>query len=194
MDVIRIQIFSKKDFRRWLQKNHHKEKIVELLIHKKHTGKKSPSHRELMEEGICFGWIDTVIRSVDSEKYIRTFQRRSKNSKWSYNTLACAKQLIKEKKMTPYGFKFYNEGRKKLPHDYGIPKNPAVPLDLKKELEKNKKAMKNFNALAPSSRRTYLWWLFRAKLPATRKKRIIIIIKAVSKEKKNIMSWSKINQ
>ncbi len=57
-----IYIFDKEDFRKWLSKNHDKENKIGLILHKKHTGKKSPSHHELMEEAICFGWIDTIIK------------------------------------------------------------------------------------------------------------------------------------
>ena len=113
MEIIKVHIFSKEDFRKWLGKNHNKEKIVELVIHKKHTGKSSPSHRELMDEAICYGWIDTIIKRVDEDKFIRTFQRRSEKSSWSVNTLSYARKLIKEKRMTPHGLKFYHEGRKK---------------------------------------------------------------------------------
>jgi len=170
--IKKVHVFSKDDFRKWLGKNHDREKIVELVIHKKHTGKPFPSHMELMHEAICFGWIDTIVKRVDENKYIRTFQRRNQNSNWSTNTLRYAKQLIKEKRMTSHGLKFYHEGRKKKAFDHGIPKNPKIPRELSKELNKNKKAKNNFANLAPSTRRRYLRWLLMAKTPETRKTRI----------------------
>ena len=81
-----------------------------------------------MEEAICFGWIDTTIKRLDEDTYLRHFSRRNKNSKWSDNTLGYAKQLIKEKKMTPIGLEFYKEGLKKPTHDHGIPKNHPCHL------------------------------------------------------------------
>ena len=119
---IKLDIFKKEDFRKWLEKNHNKENKVSLILHKKHTGKESPSHRELMDEAICFGWIDTTIKRIDEDKYIRNFSLRGKNSSWSVNTLSYAKNLIKEKRMTPHGLKFYHEGRKKKAYDHGVPK------------------------------------------------------------------------
>src|SRR3972149_5860315 len=107
MKIKRVHVFSASDFRNWLKKNHNRERIVELVIHKKHTGKPFPSHRELMDEGICFGWIDTIIRRIDNSTFIRTFQRRNEKSKWSKNTLSYARKLIKEKRMTSHGLKFY---------------------------------------------------------------------------------------
>ena len=169
-------VFIPNDFRKWLEKNHDKHTKVGLIIHKKHTGKKSPSHRELMEEAICFGWIDTTIKRIDEDTFIRFFSRRNKNSKWSYNTLSYAKDLMKRKKMTPNGLQFYKEGLKKKPHDYGIPLNPEIPSEMKDIFEKNKKAKEHFEKLAPSIRRTYLRWIFRAKREETKNKRIKIVL------------------
>ncbi len=78
--------------------------------------------------------------------------------------------------MTSHGLHFYEEGLKKLPHDYGIPENPEVPEDLKKILNKNKIAKENFRKLAPSLRKMNLRFIFRAKMPETRKKRIDALI------------------
>lgn len=188
MDIIKIEVFGKEDFRKWLHKHHDKHKIVELVIHKKHTGKTSPSHRELMDEGICYGWIDTIIRRVDEDTFIRTFQRRNEKSRWSTNTLSYARQLIKQKRMTPHGLKFYHEGRKKKPFDHDIPKDPKMSKELALELNKNKFAKDNFANLPKSARRTYLRWLLYAKTEATRKKRIDTIVKNMSmkKVKKNL--------
>jgi len=189
-DEILIDIYNEKEFREWLSKNHDKYKKVGLILHKKHTGKGSPSHHDLMQEAICFGWIDTTIKRLDEDKFIRYFCRRSSNSSWSYNTLSYAKRLIKEGEMMPSGLKFYKEGLKKKPHDFGIPRDPEMPEELKKELNKKKNlnAKRNFEKLAPSMRRTYLRWLFRAKLPGTKNKRIVSILKQVSgkTEKENL--------
>ena len=186
-EVILLEIFSKEEFRDWLLENHDKEKKVGLVLHKKHTGKNSPSHRELIEEAICFGWIDTTIKRLDEDKYIRNFCRRSKNSSWSYNTLNYAKQLIKEKRMMPAGMEFYKKGLKKKPNDFGLEKNPKMPEELKEELNKNRKTKEIFEKLAPSYKKAYYRWILRAKLPKTRKKRIKIILKNTLNSKKSII-------
>ena len=182
----KVDVFSKEDFRRWLTKNHDKENKVSLILHKKHTGKGSPSHRELMDEAICYGWIDTTIKRLDEDRFIRNFSRRNKNSSWSVNTLSYARDLIKQKRMTPHGLAFYSEGRKKKAYDHGVPKNPKLSADLKKELEKNKTAKKNFENLSPSSRKTYLRWIEYSKTSETRKKRINEVVKKMVEGKKNL--------
>ncbi|MDP3986680.1 MAG: hypothetical protein Q8P81_00450, partial [Nanoarchaeota archaeon] len=139
-----IEVFDKKDFRQWLSKNHESEKKVGLIIYKKHTGKKSPSHKELMCEAICFGWIDTTVKRLDQERYIRFFCRRSKNSRWSYITLGYARELMMTKQMSPVGIEFYKEGLRKIPHDHDVPKDPKPSKEFLRELNKNKKAKENF--------------------------------------------------
>lgn len=179
---ITFPVFIPNDFRKWLEKNHDKHTKVGLIVHKKHTGKKSPSHRELMEEAICFGWIDTIVKTIDENTYMRFFSRRNKNSKWSYNTLSYAKDLIKRKKMTPIGLQFYKEGLKKKPHDFGIPLNPEIPEEMKKIFAGNKKVKEQFEKLSPSVRRTYLRWIFRAKQKETKLKRINLVVKNMVKK------------
>ncbi len=171
-----IHVFSRNDFRKWLMKNHDRERKVSVIIYKKHTGRLSPSHRELMGEAICFGWIDTTIKRMDEERYIRNFSRRNKNSRWSDNTIRYGKELIKKGKMTPEGLKFYKEGLKKPTHDQGIPKNPDMPSELKNALDKYKEAKKNFKNFSASSKKMIYRWILRGKREETRAKRVDLIV------------------
>jgi uncharacterized protein YdeI (YjbR/CyaY-like superfamily) len=127
-----VTAFHRDDFWKWLMKNHDKEKKVSVILYKRHTGKPAPTHRELMEEAICFGWIDTTIKRLNKDTYIRRFARRNDKSKWSDNTLSYAKELIKNGKMTEHGLHFYRAGLQRPTHDAGIPKNPDMPDELKK--------------------------------------------------------------
>lgn len=183
-----VTVFSKDDFRNWLMENHDKETKVAVIVYKKHTAKSSPSHRELMDEAICFGWIDTTVKRLDKDIYIRTFSRRNKNSKWSDNTLSYAKDLIKRGKMTPTGLKFYKEGLKKPTHDHGIPKNPDMPIELKQALSKDKLAKDNFEKFSASVKRTFYRWILRAKLNKTRMNRINTTVDKARINNKDVFS------
>jgi uncharacterized protein YdeI (YjbR/CyaY-like superfamily) len=175
---------TKKIWREWLRKNHKKEKKVCLIIFKKHTGKPSLNHKELMEEAICFGWIDTTIKRLDKNRFKRYFVKRTNNSKWSKNTLNYAKELIKKRKMCKEGLKRYEQGLKKLPHDHNLPKNPETPKELIRELKKFPKALINFNKFAPSYKKIYNYWVITAKRKETREKRIKEIVKRASNNNK----------
>lgn len=171
-----ITVSKKENFRKWLKKNHKKEHKVALILHKRHTGKSAPSHRELMEEAICYGWIDTTVKGLDENTYIRNFSKRTKNSSWSRNTLGYAKDLIKQGRMQGQGLYFYKLGKARKTHDHEIPDNPDQPLELKKALAKNRKEKKIFDTLPPSTKKMLYRWFLRAKRPETKKKRIKQII------------------
>ncbi|MBX4212189.1 YdeI/OmpD-associated family protein [Candidatus Pacearchaeota archaeon] len=182
-----IHAGTKKEWRAWLKKNHKKEKKVALISYKKHTGKPSISHREAMDEAICFGWIDTTIKRLDDERYIRHFAKRGDKSRWSSATLKYAKRLIKEGKMSPHGLKMYKEGLKKPTIDAGLPTSDNLPDYLEKELRKHGNAYENFMKFAPSYKRTYIRWIARAIQPETRKKRIDEVIKRALENRKNFL-------
>ncbi len=187
MDKIpQITVYSKEEWRNWLEKNHEKESKVQVIHHKKHTGKTSMSHKEGIEEALCFGWIDTIMKKLDENRYVRTFMKRGDKANWSINTLSYAKKMLKEGKMHSLGLKRYKEGLLKKPHDFGRPKNPEIPEILKIELNKDKKLEENFNNFAPSYRKALLYNLLSAKLPETQNKRVKDIINRV---KENKRSW-----
>lgn len=167
-----VTIYALEQWRNWLAKNHEKESKVFMVSYKKHTGKPSISHKEAMYEAICFGWIDTIIKRLDDDRFARGFAKRTDKSRWSSATLGYAKELITQGKMTPAGMKRYKEGLKKPVIDHGLGKNPPVPKDLEVALKKFPKAKAYFNSLAPSYKRVYIIMIERVKLPETRKKRI----------------------
>jgi len=175
---------NKKKWRLWLEKNHLKEKKVGLVMWKKHTGKPTIGHKESMEEAICFGWIDTTIKRLDEDRYMRWFARRNEKSRWSKNTLSYAKEMTKQDKMSDYGMKMYELGLKKKVIDHGFPRNPETPEELKKLLNKSKIAKENFEKMAPSSKRNYIYWIEKAKMSETRKRRIKEVFKKVRENKR----------
>lgn len=185
--MIGIQTFYPRTvatWRSWLEKNHSRKDAVRLLKYKKHTGKPSITHQESMDEAICFGWIDTTVKRIDEETYVRNFVRRKKTAGWSKNTLKYAKRLIKEGRMAPAGLKAYKLGLKKPVIGHDIPDNPDSPPELVKALNTSKRAMDFFSNLAPSYKRQSLRWLMSAKLPATKKKRISVIVERCKERKK----------
>lgn len=175
---------NREGWRKWLEKNHSKKKLVWLIKHKRHTGKPALSHKESMEEAICFGWIDTIVKRIDENTFARCFVKRTDKSRWSNATLGYAKDMIKKGLMTEAGLKRYKEGLKKPTIDHGLPKNPKTPKELKEALAKHKKAKAFFESLAPSYRRYFIWWLVKAKREETKKKRLKQIVQKCKEGKK----------
>ena len=183
-----ITVYTREDFRRWLAKYGTKERRVAVIVHKRHTGTPAPSHRELIEEAICYGWIDTTIKRLDEDRFVRNFSRRSEQSTWSENTLRYAKQLEAQGKMTEQGLRFYRLGKTKPVHDHGIPKNPTMPKELKTAFEKNKAAGKRFAQFPPSAKKMLYRWVLGAKRPETKERRVARIIANAHRGSKNIIT------
>jgi uncharacterized protein YdeI (YjbR/CyaY-like superfamily) len=188
MEPESITVLTIGDFKKWLKANHKTKSKVRVIVHKRHTGKTAPTHRQLIEEAICFGWIDTTIKRIDEDTFVRNFSKRSSASKWSDNTLSYAKRLSKEGKMTPEGLRFYKLGLERPTHDHGIPKDPPMPRELRVALAKEPETKKNFMKTAPSMKRTLFRWLLRAKQPSTRERRVQQILVRVRAGKKDFFA------
>lgn len=101
---------NRKAWRNWLENNHDKEKEVWLVYYRKSTGKPTVSYNDAVEEALCFGWIDSIEKGVDPERFMGRFTPRKPKSNWSESNRARAKRLIEQNLMNP-------SGRKALPED-----------------------------------------------------------------------------
>ncbi len=173
-------------WRAWLRKHHKTETEVWLVFFKRHTEKPRVSYSDAVEEALCFGWIDSTIRRIDSERYAQKFTPRRITSKWSALNKRRVVKLIKEGRMTAAGFAklTYSDSG----DDYGRPiqrsaRLPSMPPRLRQALAKNRKAREFFHGLAPSYRRNYILWVSAAKKEETLKRRLKESIDLLAKQK-----------
>ena len=96
---------SVSDWRKWLEKNAEKEQAVWVIFHKKASGVPSLTWSEAVSEALCFGWIDSVKKPIDSLKYKQFFSRRKANSTWSKVNKDKITELIAQGKMTASGLR-----------------------------------------------------------------------------------------
>jgi uncharacterized protein YdeI (YjbR/CyaY-like superfamily) len=164
---------DRKAWRTWLQKNHDKEKSVWLIIYKKGASKKSTSYAEAVEEALCYGWIDSKPNKRDEESFYQFFAKRNPSSNWSKINKDRVKKVIDEGLMTSSGFAVIEQGKVngKWTALDDIEKG-VLPHDLKRMLKDNKEAGYHFEAFPPSVKKGILEWIFNAKTPSTRDKRI----------------------
>lgn len=99
-----LYVTTREDFRQWLQKNHTSKKEIWLVQYKKATKKPSLNYVEAVEEALCFGWIDGLEKSMDTERYALRFSPRRSKSNWTETNKERARKLIAEGKMTQAGF------------------------------------------------------------------------------------------
>ena len=96
---------NRTNWRRWLSKNHDKEKEVWLIFYKKASGKPGVGYNDAVEEALCFGWIDSIVHANNDESRVQRFSPRNLKSNWSELNRERARRLIAKKLMTPAGLK-----------------------------------------------------------------------------------------
>lgn len=170
-------------WRAWLAANHDRETEIWLVYNKRHTGEPRVEYDDAVEEALCFGWIDSIVRTIDADRYAQKFTPRKAKSKWSELNKQRFAKMIREGKMTPAGL------AKSPPQDEnGAATKPlrgdSVPGFIEKALRDNGIAWTNFSNLAPSYRRLYVGWIENAKKEETRQKRLAEAVSLLEQNKK----------
>jgi uncharacterized protein YdeI (YjbR/CyaY-like superfamily) len=164
---------TQKEWRNWLEKNHDKEKSVWLIIYKKESGVPSVYYPEAVDEGLCFGWIDSKPNKRDEESYYQFFSKRNPKSNWSKVNKDKVSRLMADGLIAPAGLEAIELAKKSGTWTaLDNVDNLTVPDDMQKMLDKNKEALANWEKFPPSTRRGILEWILNAKQAETRLKRI----------------------
>lgn len=169
---------SRNDFRKWLEKNHARKSELWLLFYKVKTGKKSVRYPEAVEEAICFGWIDGILKRIDDEKHMQRFTPRKPKSLWSKINKDRAKRMIETGKMTGAGLAKIKEAKKSGWWDkaYSFQVDNKMSVEMKKVLMSDKLAWMNFQNFGKGARNTYIFYVNYAKRDETKKKRIKLVL------------------
>ncbi|MBT3539153.1 hypothetical protein HOF40_02965 [Candidatus Parcubacteria bacterium] len=165
------------EWRKWLLINHNLSKGVYLVFYKLSSEKESMCWEEAVQEALCFGWIDSVVKKINDKRRKQLFTPRKPKSGWSKLNKDHIKKLAANNLMHKSGLQKIKIAKKD--GSWSIrddAENLIIPNDLKQKFHKNKIAFKNFQAFSKSYKKGYLHWLYSAKREETRKKRIIEII------------------
>ncbi|OGM13784.1 hypothetical protein A3A76_04705 [Candidatus Woesebacteria bacterium RIFCSPLOWO2_01_FULL_39_23] len=181
-----LSVENRKGWRVWLRKNHRIEKDIWLEIYKKHANRGGITYEEAVEEALCFGWIDGIMRRLDDDRIVQRFSPRNPDSVWSLLNKKRALKMIKEGKMTEAGLKTIRIAKKtgKWQAAYSSKTKPTLPPDLKKALIENQIAYTNFNKFSDSIQLAYIFWILAAKRQETKSARIKVVIDRSSKNLK----------
>lgn len=163
---------NRDEWRTWLEKNAARSAEIWLISYKKHTGKPSVPYDDAVEEALCYGWVDSIVKSIDDEKYAQKFTPRTSSSKWSASNIERVNNLIAAGKMTPAGLAAF-EGHESRTIE---PAPTTLPSELEAAFKSHKTAWKNFNAFPPGYRRVVIAWVASAKRLQTRRKRLDTLI------------------
>lgn len=177
-----VQPKSRAAWRAWLEKNHASCSGTWLVYAKKHTGIASLTYADAVEEALCFGWIDSLVHPIDDSHYRQVFTPRKEKSAWSALNKKRVEKLIAAEQMTAAGMKMIelakSNGRWEA---HAQTEALTMPVELKKALNGNASAKKNWPTYTISQQKAFLRMLHDAKTPETRAKRIARILDIVSK-------------
>ncbi len=169
--VPRFQPANRAAWRKWLRAHHAKSTGVWLVFLK--GPDRQLAYADSVEEALCFGWIDSLLRPIDARSYMQLFTPRKPKSNWSALNKRRVEDLIARKLMAPAGLAKIAEAKK----NGSWTKLDAVeamimPPDFAQALAANPKAKAFFDSLAPSSRKGILYWISGVKSPELRASRI----------------------
>ncbi|HTE58720.1 MAG TPA: YdeI/OmpD-associated family protein [Solirubrobacteraceae bacterium] len=173
-----IYFASPDAFRAWLEEHHERQTEVWVGFWKKATGKQGMTWSQSVDEALCFGWIDSVAKSVDHERHRQRFTPRKATSNWSAINIAKVATLRGEGRMRPAGEAAYarrSEERSRI-YSFEQRKEPQLEPEQQAQLEANEAAWAFFSAKPPSYRRPAIWWVISAKRPETRARRLATLI------------------
>jgi uncharacterized protein YdeI (YjbR/CyaY-like superfamily) len=164
---------SSKELRAWLQKNHAKETELWVGMYKKHTGKPSVTWPEVVDQVLCFGWIDGIRKSIDEDAYMNRITPRRKGSNWSAINIKRVKELTKLGLMKPAGMKAFEARDPKKANQYSFERESVtLTASQLKQFKANKKAWAFFETQPPSYRKIAAWYVLSAKQAATQQRRL----------------------
>jgi uncharacterized protein YdeI (YjbR/CyaY-like superfamily) len=176
MQKMEIETFcptSRIDWRQWLEENHRSKQSIWLVFYKKKSNKPTISWSEAVDEALCFGWIDSVKKTLDHEKSIQFFSRRKPKGTWSKINKAKVIQLIDTQLMTQAGYEAIEKAKENgswiILDDV---EELLIPEDLENEFNTKPGSKDFFLSLSKSIRKAILQWLVLAKQQETRQKRI----------------------
>ena len=170
-----LYITQRKDWRDWLKQNYKTEKEIWLIYPKKATGKPRIEYNDAVEEALCFGWIDSLVKKLDEEHTVQRFSPRKPKAKYSQANIERLRDLVANKKVI-----------KEVAETLGDVLNEefVIPNDILKAIQANKEAWKNFQKFSDPYVRIRIAFIDGARnRPDEFKKRLRYFIEMTEKNK-----------
>jgi uncharacterized protein YdeI (YjbR/CyaY-like superfamily) len=172
-DKPRVQPAGRAEWRAWLEANHRASGGVWLITWKRRAGEPTVGYEEAVEEALCFGWIDGVIRRVDDDRLMEWFAPRRPKSTWARTNKERVSRLEAAGLMTEAGRRVVEIARANGSWEsLDVIDALVVPDDLASALAERPGARESFDASSVSVRRSALAWVYQARRPQTRAARV----------------------
>jgi uncharacterized protein YdeI (YjbR/CyaY-like superfamily) len=176
-----LEFADRNQWRQWLEDHHGEEDEVWLVHYKKGFKESTLRLGDAVEEALCFGWIDGLLRSLDERRYVLRYTPRRRDSVWSMSNIERAERLIREGRMTQAGLEAIAEAKENGQWEAAIRREQVdvIPPDLEEALRQVEGAVAAYRALPASRKKQFIYWLQTAKRPATKQRRIEKIVEEV---------------
>ncbi|MDU8886473.1 YdeI/OmpD-associated family protein [Yeosuana sp. MJ-SS3] len=190
MSLPELYFKDDEEWRKWLHDNHDTSQGLYLIFYKVTHDKESMRWEEAVKVALCYGWIDSTVKSLGNGKRRQYFTPRNPKSVWSALNKKYIKELTKNNLMHKSGLR-----KIKIAKENGSwtalddVENEVIPENLQKAFDESPLAFENYKNFAPSYRKGYLYWLNHAKRDATREKRVVEIINLCEANIKSRSNW-----
>lgn len=175
LELNTVYVSDRQGWRAWLEQNHDREPDgIWLVYYKQHTGKASVDYNDSVEEALCFGWVDSLIRKLDEDRYARKFTPRKPDSQWSESNRKRAEKLIGEGLMREPGMALVEYAREQGNWQDARRQeiSETISPEFQRALERSDAARLFFEKLTDAQRRHYVLWINQARMDATKRRRI----------------------
>jgi uncharacterized protein YdeI (YjbR/CyaY-like superfamily) len=179
-DLKSVEMTSRREWRAWLTKHHTSSPGVWLVRYKAHAKAKSIPYEDMVREALCFGWIDSLVKRLDGDRYAIKVTPRKPTSKWSAINRKRWTELEAGGLLTAAGLAAAPTTNTYAPK----PAIPELPGYIAKAFKTNARAWQFFQELAPTNRRHFVVWIHIARRPETRARRIRESISLLAARKK----------
>jgi len=179
-----LDVRSRAQWHAWLTKHHAEVAEIWLVFHKQHALKSGIDYEDAVEEALCFGWIDSLVRRLDDDRYARKFTPRKPDSRWSDSNRRRYAALQKRGLLEAPGRANAPTGKRSYTIAQRRPLEAPLPSYIERVFRADAAAWRFFEALAPSYRRAYVGWIDAAKRGETRERRLREAVARLAKGEK----------
>jgi uncharacterized protein YdeI (YjbR/CyaY-like superfamily) len=180
-----VRAEARAELRAWLEAHHATARGIWLVSWRRATGRSNVPYDDVVEECLCFGWIDSTVNTLDDERAAQLLTPRRKGSIWAASNKRRLEKLLPSGLMTPAGLAVVERAKADGSWSaYDSVERLEEPADLAAALDAVPVARASWQAFPPSARKQLLWWVVSAKKPETRARRVETVVAEAAENRK----------
>jgi uncharacterized protein YdeI (YjbR/CyaY-like superfamily) len=167
-----LRVASVPHWRAWLEAHHGSESEIWLVFYKRQTGVASIAYSDALDEALCYGWVDSLVKRLDDRRYARKFTPRRADSRWSEKNRKRYAELKAAGRLRSAGIQRPPTDRGYGPRPPRLALPARLPPYIRAALRDHPAARRHFEVLTPAQRGRYVAWIETAKREETKQRRL----------------------